>query len=201
MRSLRLPQFLLQSRLLLSRFGWDKMAILLLTACALATWLVVIPRMEAELKAQQAAIGKLQALKRTEAPSVPAVTLPVPERRLQNFYQVLGQNGYQEQQLKTLFAIAAKNGLALSQAEYKLAHDQDGHFHTYRISLPLKGSYAAIRQFCEQVLEAIPFASLNDINFKRDSIGNAMLEARISITLYLADADAATKRTSRNPDS
>lgn len=105
--------------------------------------------------------------------------------RLAQFQEVLGEKRYVEQQVATLFALAAKNSIVLSQGEYKSAAVRDGGFTTYQVNLPVKGSYAAIWQFAMAALGAIPFASLDDISFKRDSIGQPGVEARVRITLYL----------------
>ena len=76
----------------------------------------------------------------------------------------------------------------LSQGEYKTAAVRDGGFTTYQVNLPVKGSYGAIWQFAMAALRAIPFASLDDISFKRDSIGQSGVEARVRLTLYLGEA-------------
>ena len=55
------------------------------------------------------------------------------------------------------------------------------------LNLPVKGSYGAIWQFALGALRAIPFASLDDIGFRRDSIGDPVVEARLRLTLYLKD--------------
>jgi hypothetical protein len=103
------------------------------------------------------------------------------------FYDTLGERRYAEQQVKTLFALAAKTGLVLSQGEYKGTAEQGGRFHTYQVNLPVKGSYGAIWRFGMLALRAIPFASLDEISFRRDTIGEPTVEARLRITLYLAD--------------
>jgi hypothetical protein len=104
------------------------------------------------------------------------------------FYDMLGERRYAEQQVKTLFALAAKNGLSLSQGEYKSAYDRNARLTTYQVNLPVKGSYGAIWTFALGTLRTIPFASLDDIGFRRDSIGDPTVEARLRLTLYLKDA-------------
>ena len=79
----------------------------------------------------------------------------------------------------------------MSRADYKFGADRNGRYRTYQIVLPVKGSYSAIRQFCEQTLLAIPFASLDEMNFKRDAIGSSTLEAKLHFTVYLADMQPA----------
>jgi hypothetical protein len=103
------------------------------------------------------------------------------------FYETLGERRYAEQQVRTLFALASKAGLVLSQGEYKRTLDRNGRFHTYQINLPVKGGYSAIWQFAVLALRAIPFASLDEISFRRDTIGEPEVEAHLRITLYLTD--------------
>jgi hypothetical protein len=107
---------------------------------------------------------------------------------LDAFYAALGPRRYAEQQVRTLFALAAKNGLSLSQGEYKTAYDRNARLTTYQVNLPVKGSYGAIWKFALGTLRTIPFASLDDIGFRRDSIGDPAVEARLRLTLYLKDA-------------
>ena len=58
--------------------------------------------------------------------------------------------------------------------------------YTYQVTLPVKGSYGAVWKFGMLALRAIPFASLDEISFRRDAIGDAAVEARLRLTLYLA---------------
>jgi hypothetical protein len=111
---------------------------------------------------------------------------------LEAFYAALGPRRYAEQQVRTLFTLAAKNGLSLSQGEYKTGYDRNARVTTYQVNLPVKGSYAAIWQFAMGALRAIPFASLDDISFRRDTIGDPAVEARLRLTLYLKDAPGGT---------
>ena len=113
---------------------------------------------------------------------------------LLRFYDTLGEKRYAEQQVKTLFGLAAKANLTLSQGEYKSAFDRNGRLHTYQVTLPVKGSYGDVWQFALMALRAIPFASLDEISFKRESIGEAKVEARLRLTLYLADTPAGAFR-------
>jgi hypothetical protein len=120
------------------------------------------------------------------APAAPSID------NLDAFYAALGPRRYAEQQVKTLFTLAAKNGLSLSQGEYKTGYDRNARVTTYQVNLPVKGSYGAIWQFAMGALRAIPFASLDDISFRRDTIGDPAVEARLRLTLYLKDAPGET---------
>jgi hypothetical protein len=155
---------------------------LCLAAVGALAWLA---QARAGLERQQA-----DALRRAALP-VAVVPAPAPaaaDVNLRLFYEALGERRYAEQQVKTLFALAARSGLVLRQGEYKAGYDRDARIHTYQVTLPVKGSYRAVWQFAMLALRAIPFASLDEISFRRDAIGQADVEARLRLTLYLSGA-------------
>jgi hypothetical protein len=156
------------------------LAVALVAAIVLA-W--VLSAQAREAQQQQARL--VQAAAPPPAPVVsPTATA---NQNLALFYASLGERRYAEQQVKTLFGIAAKTGINLRQGEYKAAFDQNGKLHTYQVTLPVTGSYQAIWQFALLSLRAMPFAALDDIGFRRDDIGAAGVDARVRFTLYLAD--------------
>jgi hypothetical protein len=181
-----LASWYLRARLALAALGpVAAVATVLCLAAALSlAWLLPARALQGQ---RQAA-----ALKQANTPAPLRVALPSAppagdDHYLALFYDTLGERRYAEQQVKTLFALAQKAGLVLSQGEYKSAYDQNGRFHTYQVNLPVRGSYGAIWQFAMQALRAIPFASLDEISFRRDTIGAPAVEARVRLTLYLAD--------------
>ena len=184
MKLLRL-QLALRANPLLAGAGLAVLACL----AALAWTVHTATRLDAERDALT-----LAAARRASVPSpVPAVAPPAAPGapsadNLDAFYAALGPRRYAEQQVKTLFALAAKNGLSLSQGEYKTGYDRNAGVYSYQVNLPVKGSYGAIWQFAFGALRAIPFASLDDIGYRRDTIGDPSVEARLRLTLYLKDA-------------
>jgi Tfp pilus assembly protein PilO len=86
-----------------------------------------------------------------------------------------------------LHQIAAHNDLTLDSGEYRLTDAKDGGLARYQITLPLRGGYAQVRTFLEQVLTQIPAAALDEVTMRRDSVGARMTETRVRLTLYLAD--------------
>jgi hypothetical protein len=181
--SATLARLLLRLRLAFSKLGPVTVgagALCLAGALALA-WLLP----ERALQGQRRVVAL--SLAATPAAAAVAPALPGPNANLALFYDTLGERRYAEQQVKTLFGLAAKTGLVLSQGEYKSGFEQNGRFHTYQVNLPVKGSYAAIWQFAMLALRAIPFASLDEISFRRDTIGEPAVEARLRLTLYLGE--------------
>ncbi|HEU4851515.1 MAG TPA: hypothetical protein VFT37_05105 [Telluria sp.] len=122
-------------------------------------------------------------------PAVPAVVAQPQAAGIDAFYDALGERRYAEQQLRTLFGLAAKAGLSLTQGEYRTSYDRNARVHAYQVTLPVRGSYRAVWGFAMSALTAIPFASLDEISFKRDAIGDASVEARLRLTLYLAGTE------------
>jgi hypothetical protein len=168
-------------------------AIFLCCAAALAWTLHAAKLLDAERDALVAARAARQApapAAGPTAPAAPSIGLPPAQALdpLEAFYAALGQRRYAEQQVKTLFALAARNGLSLSQGEYKTGYDRNARVTTYQVNLPVKGSYGAIWQFAMGALREIPFASLDDISFRRDDVKDPAVEARLRLTLYLKDA-------------
>jgi hypothetical protein len=144
------------------------------------------------LAAARAELGEEYAAARRQAalpPPLPSA-LPAPppsaDQNLAHFYASLGERRGVDRQLKTLFALAEKNGLSLRQGEYRSSQDRAGRFLTYQVTLPVSGRYGAIWQFAFDALRALPHASLDDVGFRRDAIGSETVEARLRLTLYLA---------------
>jgi hypothetical protein len=186
---------LLRLRLAVSANPLPVAAGLALAACAIAlAWTAqTLTRLEAERDALKAAARSASVpspvpTAAAVVPGSPAVPAAPPPDNLDVFYAALGQRRYAEQQVRTLFALAAKNGLSLSQGEYKTGYDRNARVSTYQVNLPVKGSYGAIWQFALGVLRAIPFASLDDISFRREDVKDPAVEARLRLTLYLKDA-------------
>jgi hypothetical protein len=171
---------LLQWKLRAARTNPVAALALMLLAFGVAAWLWYWPQSQAQKMAQA----------RKPAPTAaPAqlVSAPDASQNLAAFYAALGEQREAEQQIKTLFALAAKNGLNLAAGQYRAAYEQNGRFHTYQVSLPVKGSYRAVWQFCLQTLAAIPFAALDDLSVRREAVGDAAIEAHVRFTLYLRE--------------
>lgn len=160
-------------------------AVLLMMAGTLAWTLNAVWRLERE-RAAQAAHARISAPATVPIPS-PKPGAALASDNVAAFYGALGGRRYAGQQVRTLFNLAAKSGLVLRQGEYKPGHDRTAHLYTYQVRLPVKGSYDAIWKFALDTLRVVPFASLDEITFHRDAIGDPAVEARLRLTFYLRD--------------
>lgn len=188
----RLPIPMLWLRLRLAVASWHPLAVgaglLLVASIAALAWLAQARNV---LDQQQALARRVAAL---PAGSVKSAHPPSASENLELFYRSLGERRYAEHQVKIMFGLAEKEGLVLRQGEYREIFNVPAGLYAYQITLPVKGAYRAIWEFAMDVLRAVPFASLDDVGFRRDAIGDANVEARVRFTLYLADQPAGAKR-------
>ena len=184
----------LRTQLALVRIGSMNAIVFLLCMVGAGAWLWLVPKLHAQADAQKLQLLLVKKSLQAAEHAVLTVQRSETEVRMTGFYEALGERRYAEQQIKTLFAVANRTGLSLDQAEYKSAFDKNSNTNTFQIILPVKGPYPAIREFCEKTLLAIPFASLDEMNFKRDTIANRTLEAKLRFTLYLADSPINGKK-------
>jgi len=187
MTAIKPDSIVLQLRIGLIRMGLipGVIAISLLFGVATWGWLAINVR-DQELQEHTLAQAR-QAPSVTLAASVVEREGAAEQNNLRKFYDALSDRAEAEQSLKTLFGIAEKAGLNLDQGEYKWQLDKNSNTYRYQILLPVKGPYGAIRRFCEQVLLALPFASLDEWSLKRESVGDDALDVNLRFTLYLKD--------------
>lgn len=84
-----------------------------------------------------------------------------------------------------LFEAARDNRLELLEGDYRLSATADPRYRIYSISLPLKGSYPAVRAFLATCLRHDPRLALDALEFRREQIAEEVLEARVKLSLFL----------------
>lgn len=106
---------------------------------------------------------------------------------VKDFYRVLPAQNEANNKISVILNAATNAGLSIEKVEYEqpLSHYP---ITPYQIKLPVKGSYVQIRQFINEVLNAIPTIALNDVSMKRDDITTDVLVTNIQFILYLKNA-------------
>lgn len=192
MKTITAAGLLLRARLALGRINPMVALAVVLVLAGIGAQLALLPaREQLDRDYEQA-----RRLARLPVPVAPPAVAPPPssDQNLQHFYATLGDRRGVERQLKDVFALAAKHGLSLSQGEYRSAQDRNAKLTTYQVNLPVKGSYGAILGFALDVLRAMPHASLDDVAFRRDAVGDTGVEARLRLTFYLSAATTGAPR-------
>jgi hypothetical protein len=128
----------------------------------------------AELESSQ---QQVRQLKLAATPSAKETAALETERAMQSEKLV-------EADLNNIFEIAFKNELELPQGDYQWSVDPNSQFRKYQISYPVVGEYRNIENFVTQVLLALPWASLNSYEIRRNSVTDTEVEADLTFTLY-----------------
>lgn len=175
----------------LAAIGWPPLATLALFAIALAIYFsAVVPA-----RSGYAALEERVELEREKARRIgkqatqPTVLSPQAElQRFRNFFPPLNEVN---EWVDEIYAAARRERLSLQRGEYKLIPEREAGLVRYQIVLPLKGSYPQIRRFIAEVLEEVPAAAIDDVSIRREKIGDASVEARLRLNLYMRAEDSS----------
>lgn len=168
----------------LGPFGVTALGILLF--CAAFYWNAVKPA-ESEIAAQREAAQRLK----TRAPYQP-VALAVDRRSddLRRFHNLFPATDKIPKEIEKLWVTAAEYKIELEKGEYRLESTGVGLVR-YRVTLPVRATYAQIRNFINFILKEIPTASIDGLRFERKKISETQLEAQIRLTLYFKPVGTA----------
>jgi hypothetical protein len=79
---------------------------------------------------------------------------------------------------------ASEHGLLLDKGSYQLLTDPGSPVRRYTLSLPLKGSYPALRAFVRQLRRTLPNVALDSVAIARVGAGDGVLEARLELSAF-----------------
>jgi len=146
-------------------------------------YLSAVRPVERELQAQRSAAERL----RTRAPFQP-VSGGGRAEELRRFYGLFPPVEKLPDELERLYGLARAAKLELLQGEYRLEKPLAG-MASYHVTLPIRGTYAQIRQFVGAALKDMPIASLDALRFERKKVGDPQLEAQLRLTIYFRPAN------------
>lgn len=89
--------------------------------------------------------------------------------------------------METIFEALQAEGVTQDQGSFRLERKSNDRVARYEISLPVKGTYPQLRRFLAKVTAALPTLAVDDVQFARLQAGDALVECRLSLTLYLVD--------------
>ena len=170
------------------RLTWPWMvAAGLLMFCA-GIFLSVIMPAQRQLETLHQNLSLLQTQMRSMEKMTAEPIRPNSLSQLAIFYQYFPAERSLPDWLEKIDDAAKDNDLLLKQGDYRITRDKVGKLLRYQVKLPLNGSYLNIRKFLSVVLSDIPTASLDNVKFKRQKIGDSTIEATIELTLYFGQA-------------
>jgi Tfp pilus assembly protein PilO len=115
-------------------------------------------------------------------------TPETPESMRTAFYRDFPAQGEVTRWIERIYDAAAGEQLSLARGEYALTPLAGTRLTRYQISLPVRGDYERIRRFINAALAAVPSLALDDLSLQRQEIGDAQVEARIRLSLYLVNS-------------
>lgn len=183
MASATMKHWRLNAQLLSRQVGWPVLLALALLSVGAVIDFFLLPTW------QQRSADAKQVLAQSRHTTPQTENEHLLNERLQAFRARLVAPGDRAELLRPLFAVAERQGLVLSQADYHWQVDEDGDYQRLQVSLPVVGSYPAIRAFVDGVLVALPAASLNEVSFQRNSIKASAVDARLKFTIFLRTAN------------
>lgn len=164
--------------------GWSGTLGVLLLVVTPVLWLgLVLPQedslseMQERVRANRAAI----AVKREALRPAPASE----GDRLDSYLRGFPPEAQAPEQLRKMFEAADKAKVVLSNGEYMTNDVQGSHIRRLRVTLPVRGGMAPIQSFIDGVLKGAPNCALQDVNFKRDKIDDAEIEARLVFVFFV----------------
>ena len=149
----------------------------LLLACG-GFYLSALAPLEREAAAQRVALERLKA----RSPLQPVAVRGRAEE-LRRFEGLFPSASDLTGEVERLHGLARVAGLDLAAGEYRLERRPAGLW-AYRITLPVRGTYAQCRDFLAAVLKDMPIASIDALRFERKRAAETQIDAQIRITLY-----------------
>lgn len=89
--------------------------------------------------------------------------------------------------MEKIFATAQSSGIELEQGEYKVTRESSNGLVRFQMTFPVKADYPRVRKFLSSLKADSPTLSLQQVQFKRQQVGDAMVEANIRLVLYLLE--------------
>lgn len=105
--------------------------------------------------------------------------------QLAEFYRAFPDERSSPDWIGQIAATARSCGLSIDQGEYRPSRDKVGKLTQIQMTLPLRGEYHQIRQFLARTGAKVPIASLEQVQFERQKVGDSLVDAKIRFVLYL----------------
>jgi len=159
--------------------GWAGVAMLVV---ALAyTFTVALPARE-RIAADGAESGRLARGIKVRAGQPEPLS---PTDQLAGFYKVFPRETTIPDWLDKLNDVADEHEIELDTGDYALNKVQSGRLDQFRIALPVQATYPQIRGFIDDALSSAPALALESVAFKRDSVDEDFISARVVFRLFL----------------
>jgi len=178
----------LKLRRALRALGWPGLIGLLALLLAAGLWFVAV-RWDGQAAQSQAQADDLRRqLRLKRAAGAQAAQAPTTQAQ---WWQALPAAAERQQRLADLLEMGLRLGLVSARTEHRLSVDAAAGLERLRVSMPVSGGYAQLRQFIAAALQHDAALSLDGLKLRRATPQAAELEAELQWSLHSrADAKA-----------
>lgn len=157
-------------------------------AGALALGFAWLPAQRQQLVAMRDAVASSAAMaaRRSDRLATPPLRSMSPAER---FKIGFASTPARQQRLEALLDVVARHGLQWQRSELRQTREAALAMARYQITLPLTGSYGAIRAMVNEALLADPGLSLDRLRVSRASLSGSSLEAETVWSLWMRTDD------------
>jgi len=108
-----------------------------------------------------------------------------PDDQLVRFHRAFPVDTSLPEWLDKMFVVAARQGIALDQGDYKLTRNAVGKLVRIQIALPVRSNYSQIRKFLAGLRAEMPVVALEHVEFERQKVSDPIVDATIKLALYM----------------
>lgn len=167
------------------RLAWPGLAGLgLIVAAVIAGVFLVFPMWSESRTIQESA----QALRENVALRGDIRQQADPAAQLGAFYQAFPGSDFLADSLQRIYAAAIDNNIIVSQGDYTLVGPDSGLLQRYEVALPVRASYAQVRNFLAQVLAENKNIALLSLSLMRNAATDGGVDAQLRFAVYVKDA-------------
>lgn len=147
----------------------------------------------------------LQAVARAQlsSPTKPSASANAqeadPAQQLARLEGTLRSAGRIDEQMSLIVGAARRHGIELPRGEYRSGKDATTRITRSQATFSVRAAYPSLRAFVEDVLRALPNASIDHIAFKRDAVAQQEVEATIKVSFWTLDGEGIRPNASVAP--
>jgi hypothetical protein len=172
----------LRLQLALAALGRGPLLLAAAAVLVLLLWLVLLP---AAMSSRAAGIVELQAAQ-SAATGVRGAAAPAPAADgLTDFAARLASDEDVARLVQQIWRQGSAAGLQINKVDWRAEADAGLRFGRVQVTVPMSGSYSAMRRFVFGLMSAYPGLALDKLDMKREQASAGPVETTAHFTLYV----------------
>lgn len=158
------------------------LALVAVSLTTLALWTLILPSAQREAAL---AANRLKGIARSPLLDQPSNSIAKQPDNLSAFDERLASPEVVSNLMLQIWKQSREGGLILSKVDYRSEWDAAGRFGRLSMTLPISGTYPAIRKFIFSLMADFPALSLDKLDLKREQPEVAVVESTVHLTLLI----------------